>query len=328
MYLERNFEKMANPYTVLGVSKTASQDEIKQAYRKLARKLHPDLNPNDKQAENKFKEVSAAYDILSDEAKRKRFDAGEIDETGKERAGYGYQGFGGARQGGFKPGGGFAGFDFDFTGAAKGKKRSGFDFFSDMFGSSEDIFSRARQRPDAKMKGEDANYDLNVGFLDAALGTSKEIRLPNGKTLNVQIPAGTADKTVLRLKGQGREGVNGGENGDALIRILVAAHPYFERDGADILLNVPVSLKEAVLGAKITIPTLEGKVALSVPAHSNTGSVLRLRGKGVKTKTKTGDLLVKLNVVLPEKPDAQLDALMKKWIPESSEDLRKKAGLI
>lgn len=326
---------MANPYTVLGVSKNATQDEIKQAYRKLARKLHPDLNPNDKNAENKFKEVSAAYDILSDETKRKRFDAGEIDETGKERAGFGYggfnggQGYGGAQ--GFNADGGFSGFNFDFGQAAgKGRKRSGFDFFSDMFGGgAEDIFSRGAGRSaNVRMKGEDANYDLSVPFLEAALGKAREIRLPNGKTLNVTIPAGTADKSVLRLKGQGHEGVNGGENGDALIRILVEPHPYFERSGLNILLNVPVSLKEAVLGAKITIPTMEGKVALNIPAHSNTGSTLRLRGKGIKTKTQQGDLLVKLNVVLPEKPDEQLDELMRRWTPADSSDLRKKAGLI
>lgn len=324
---------MANPYSVLGVSKNATQDEIKQAYRKLARKLHPDLNPNDKVAENRFKEVSAAYDILSDETKRKRFDAGEIDESGKERAGFGYQGFNGGaygRQGGFNPENGFAGFNFDFGAGAKGKKRSGFNFFSDMFGgAAEDIFSGGtRRNPHAKAKGEDSNYDLTIGFIDAALGKSKEIRLPNGKTLNVQIPAGTSDKTVLRLKGQGKESINGGANGDALIRILVEPHAYFERSGNDILLNVPVSLKEAVLGAKITIPTLEGKVALTVPAHSNTGSTLRLRGKGIKTKNATGDLLVKLNVVLPEKPDEQLDELLKRWTPKDSTDLRKKAGWI
>ena len=324
---------MANPYTLLGVSKTASQDEIKQAYRKLARKMHPDLNPNDPKAEDKFKEISSAYDILSDPEKRKRFDNGEIGEDGKERPGYGY----GAYNAGGNPfngaGGGFGGFNFDFGSAGQsrtgGKKRSGFDFFSEMFGGSgggEDIFSNMRRRSSAKMQGENVNYDLSVSFLDAALGKEKEISLPNGKVLNVRIPAGTADKAILRLKGQGAPGTGGGANGDALIRILVQPHPYFTRVDNDILLNVPVSLKEAVLGAKVTIPTLESKVALTVPPNSNSGSILRLRGKGIKSGGKTGDLLVKLYIVLPEKPDSELTQFMREWKPAAS-DPRAKAGL-
>jgi len=320
---------MANPYTLLGVSKTASQEEIKQAYRKLARRMHPDLNPNDPKAEDKFKEISSAYDILSDPEKRKRFDNGEIDENGKERPGYGF--------GGGNPfnnaGGGFGGFNFDFgAGQARagGKKRSGFDFFSEMFGNAadggDDIFSNMKRRSSGKMQGENVNYDLTVSFLDAALGKEKEISLPNGKVLNVKIPAGTTDKTVLRLKGQGAAGIAGGSNGDALIHISVLPHPYFTRSDNDVLLDVPISLKEAVLGGKVTIPTLEGKVALTVPPNSNSGSVLRLRGKGIKSGGKTGDLLVKLYIVLPEKPDSELTQFMNEWSPVSS-DPRAKAGL-
>ena len=323
---------MANPYTLLGVSKTASQDEIKQAYRKLARKMHPDMNPNDPKAEDKFKEISSAYDILSDPDKRRRFDSGEIDESGKERPGYGYGSYGGGNP--FNgAGNGFSGFNFDFGTAGQtrgGRKRSGFDFFSDMFGGAtdggEDIFSNMRRRSSRKAQGENVNYDLTVSFLDAALGKEKEISLPNGKVLNVKIPAGTADKTILRLKGQGAAGMAGGANGDALIRVLVQPHPYFTRVDNDILLDVPVSLKEAVLGGKVTIPTLEGKVALTVPANSNSGSVLRLRGKGVKSGGKTGDLLVKLYIVLPEKPDNELIQFMREWTPAAS-DPRAKAGL-
>lgn len=325
-------KKMANPYTLLGVSKTASQEEIKQAYRKLARKMHPDLNPNDPKAEDKFKEISSAYDILSDPEKRRRFDNGEIGEDGKERPGYGYGGFGGGNP--FNAGGGFGGFNFDFGAASQpkaGKKRSGFDFFSEMFGGdadngADDIFSGMKRRSSAKMQGENANYDLTVSFLDAALGKEKEISLPNGKVLNVKIPAGTADKTVLRLKGQGAPGMAGGPNGDALIHISVQPHPYFTRSDDDILLDVPISLKEAVLGGKVTIPTLEGRVALTVPPNSNSGSVLRLRGKGIKSGGKTGDLLVKLYIVLPDKPDNELTRFMQEWIPSSS-DPRAKAGL-
>lgn len=319
---------MANPYTLLGVSKTASQDEIKQAYRKLARKMHPDLNPNDPKAEDKFKEISSAYDILSDPEKRKRFDAGEIDENGKERPGFGF-GYGGNPYQG--QGSGFEGFNFDFGSAAgAGKKRSGFDFFSEMFGGAnaeggEDIFSNLRRRS-RKAPGENVNYDLTVSFLEAALGKDKEIELPNGKVLNVKIPAGTTDKMVLRLKGQGAPGIAGGPNGDALIRILVQPHPYFKRSDNDIFLDVPVTLKEAILGGKITIPTLEGRVSLSVPPYSTTGSVLRLRGKGIKTKNKTGDLLVTILVNLPEKPDKELTQFMEEWQPENF-DPRAKAGL-
>lgn len=323
---------MANPYTLLGVPQTATQDEIKQAYRKLARKMHPDLNPNDPKAEDKFKEISCAYDLLSDPAKRKRFDAGEIDETGKERPGFGY-GFGangGYRRQGGGPGG-FEGFNFDFGGAQTdgSRKRSGFDFFSSMFdgGNGEDFFSGMKRRTQRKTPGENVNYDLTVSFLEAALGKEKEISMPNGKILNVKIPAGTTDQAVLRLKGQGAPGSNGGDNGDALIRILVQPHPYFSRSGDNIALDVPITLQEAVLGGKITIPTLEGKVALSVPAHSNSGSVLRLRGKGIKTAKNTGDLLVTLRVVLPEKNDDELTKFMREWKPAPF-DPRAKAGLV
>ena len=322
---------MANPYTLLGVSKTASQDEIKQAYRKLARKMHPDLNPDDPKAEDKFKEISSAYDILSDPEKRKRFDAGELDENGKERPGYGYGAYGGGNPFG-GAGNGFSGFGFDFGGGQTkgGRKRSGFDFFSDMFGGAanggEDIFANMKRRSARKAQGENVNYDLTVSFLDAALGKEKEISLPNGKVLNVRIPAGTTDKTILRLKGQGGAGIAGGAKGDALIHILVQPHPYFTKADNDILLNVPVSLKEAVLGGKVTIPTLEGKVALTVPPNSNSGSVLRLRGKGIRSGGKTGDLLVKLYIVLPEKPDAELTRFMREWNPAAF-DPRAKAGL-
>ena len=332
--LKQNGIEMANPYTLLGVSKTASQEEIKQAYRRLARKMHPDLNPDDPKAEDKFKEISSAYDILSDPEKRKRFDSGEIDESGKERPGYGFGGYGSGNP--FNgSGGGFGGFNFDFgAGQARtgGKKRSGFDFFSEMFGGDggtdggEDIFSNMRRRSASKMQGENVNYDLSVSFLDAALGKEKEISLPNGKVLNIKIPAGTSDKAVLRLKGQGDAGTAGGPNGDALIHISVKPHPYFTRSDNDILLDVPISLKEAVLGGKVTIPTLEGKVALTVPANSNSGSVLRLRGKGIKTTGKTGDLLVKLYIVLPEKPDAELSRFLQGW-KTAPFDPRAKAGL-
>ncbi len=326
---------MSNPYTVLGLTKNASQDEIKQAFRKLARKMHPDLNPNDPKAEDKFKELNAAYDILSDPEKRRRYDAGEIDDAGKERAGFGFnpEGFRQyRRQAG--AGGGFEEFNFNFANAqaGSGSKRSGFDFFSDMFGGAqggEDIFSamRGSRRRSAKAAGENVNYDLSVSFIEAALGKNKEIILPNGKHLNVKIPAGTEDQAVLRLRGQGEAGVGGGPAGDALIHILVKPDPHFTRNGNDVQIDIPITIKEAVLGGKVTIPTLDGKVALTVPPNSNTGTVMRLRGKGIKTKSGTGDLLARLQIVLPDAPDADLKDFMGKWIPKQT-DPRVKAGLL
>lgn len=323
---------MSNPYTVLGLTKNATQDEIKQSFRKLARKMHPDLNPNDPKAEDRFKELNAAYDILSDPEKRRRYDAGEIDDAGKERAGFGFnpEGFRQYR----RQTGGFEDFGFNFADAraSSGSRRSGFDFFSDMFGGGqggEDIFSamRGSRRKASKSAGANVNYDLTVSFIEAALGKEKEIILPNGKHLNVKIPAGTEDKSVLRLKGQGEAGVGGGPAGDAMIRILVKPDVHFTRNGKDVQVDIPITLKEAVLGGKVTIPTLDGKVALTVPPNSNTGTVMRLRGKGIKTKSGTGDLLARLQIVLPEKPDPDLKAFMEKWTPRQT-DPRVKAGLL
>lgn len=290
-----------NLYDVLGVGKTASEAEIKSAYRKLARKYHPDLNKDDKTAADKFKEVSNAYDIIGNAEKRKKYDNNEIDEEGKP-TGFG-AGFGGAGSGfnsyqsyGGNPFNGFSNRGFN------GGTQGGFDF-SSIFG--DDIFSQFggaqssfRQRT-APQRGQDVSYNMRVDFLDAAKGVEKQISL-NGKNINVKIPAGMQSGQTMRLKGLGNVGLNGGENGDVLITINVNEHPYFKADGLNILLDLPISVKEAISGAKITVPTINGKVAVTVPAFSSSGEKLRLKGLGIKSKTGQGDEIINLQIVLPK----------------------------
>lgn len=286
-------------YDVLGVSRTATATEIKSQYRKLARKYHPDLNKDDKNAAERFKEISAAYDILGDKDKRQKYDNKEIDAEGKPT------GFG---AGGFNPGDFNSGNSYQ-TYSSNGFNGAGFDF-SSIFG--DDIFSqfgsggfgqRAR-------KGEDVAYSLDIDFLDAAKGAEKSI-IMNGKQLNVKIPAGTTTGQVLRLKGQGADGINSNLKGDALITIKVRPHPYFKAEGKDILLDFPISMKEAVLGAKVIVPTISGKVNMTIPAYSSGGEKLRLKGKGIKTKSGTGDEIINLIVVSPKAKSAELENALK-----------------
>lgn len=293
-------------YQVLGLKKTASMAEIKSAYRKLARKYHPDLNKDDKNAAEKFKEISSAYDILGNEEKRKKYDNNEIDAEGKP-TGFG-AGFNPNDYASYSGGNPFAG-GFGNGGFSNAQ---GFDF-SSIFG--EEIFSafgsgarngfsgRARAQ-----KGQDVSYNLKVTFLDAANGAEKTLNL-NGKSLNVKIPAGTQNGQTLRLKGMGVSGVNGGENGDALININIAEHPYFKSEGLNVLLDLPISIKEAVQGAKITVPTINGKVAVKIPPLASSGEKLRLRGKGIKTKNETGDEIINLQIVLPKNSSAELEKM-------------------
>lgn len=296
-----------NLYDVLGVRKTASEAEIKSAYRKLARKYHPDLNKDDKNAADKFKEISNAYDIIGNAEKRKKYDNNEIDEDGKP-TGFG-AGFGGAGSGfnGYQSYGGnpFSGFK---SGGFNGGAQGGFDF-SSIFG--DDIFSQFggaqggfRQRT-APQRGSDVSYNMRVDFLDAAKGVEKQISL-NGKNINVKIPAGMQSGQTMRLKGLGNIGLNGGENGDVLITVNVNEHPYFKADGLNILLDLPISVKEAISGAKITVPTINGKVAVTVPAFSSSGEKLRLKGLGIKSKTGQGDEIINLQIVLPKVKSANL----------------------
>lgn len=304
-----------NLYDVLGVSKTASEAEIKSAYRKLARKYHPDLNKDNKEAAEKFKEVSAAYDIIGNKERRQKYDNNEIDADGKP-TGFGAGGFGG--DGGFYSSYGAGGNPFGqgFSGRGHSGMNGGFDF-SSIFG--EDIFSQfaggaqgfqgGARRP---RKGEDIAYTMKISFLDAANGSEQKVFL-GGKNINVKVPAGTKDGQTLRLKGLGQPSMNGGENGDVLITLNVQPHPYFRAEGNDIHIDLPITLKEAVLGAKITVPTLTGKVAVKVPPYSDSGEKLRLKGKGIKS----GDEIITLKVVTSKTKDSELEKVLEK-LPDTN----------
>jgi DnaJ-class molecular chaperone len=289
-----------DPYLVLGLSRSASAEEVKAAYRRLAKQYHPDVNPGRADIEHRFKEISGAYNLLSDPDRRARFDRGELDAQGNERAG-----FGRAHAGG-RAGGGFAFDDEDFL---------------------DGIFGRRKGAGGAgpRARGSDIAYSVTVPFVEAALGTKRRINLSTGKSLDVNIPAGTEDQQKLRLKGQGTGGLGGGPAGDAIVEIHVEPHPYFTRKDLDVHLEAPVSLPEAVLGATIKVPTLDGQVAVKVPAGSNTGSTLRLKGKGIRASRGEGDLYVKLKVVLPDPPDPELTRLVEDWARDRSYDVRKKA---
>lgn len=311
---------MENPYDLLGVSKTAGASEIKKAYHKLARTLHPDVNP-DKNAAEKFKSVTAAYELLSDPEKRKRFDAGEIDAEGNPTpfgagaydAGSGFSGGTRYSTHNINPedlaamfGGGFGGFRTSgsrFTGAG-----GGFDF-SDLFGMGGRSGRGNAYEAYENAGSRDTNYELTIPFDLSVTGGETTIALGNGKRLKVKIPAGVSTDSTLRLKGQGATGA-GGRAGDALIKIKVQDSPTFKREGDNVSVTVPITLKEAVLGGKIPVPTPSGVVMMTIPAYSGSNKTLRLKGKGVKGK---GDLLVSLQVVLPEKPDTALTEFMKGW---------------
>lgn len=273
-----------DPYKILDVARDATPEQVRAAYRKLAKKHHPDLNPGDKKAEEAFKAASSANDILSDPDKRARFDRGEIDGAGNERGPMG----GRAGAGGFN--GGFSG---------------GF----------EDIFSNIfEQRARGPARGQDDRYTLQVMFLEAVNGGTKRITLPDGQGLDVKIPPGTKEGDVLRLRGRGQPGRAGGPQGDALIEVHVAPHKFYRREDRNIYLELPISLKEAVLGAKVTVPTPSGEVVMTVKPHSESGVEMRLRGKGVPAhgNVHAGDLHVKLNVVVGP-VDAAFEEFLKGW---------------
>lgn len=285
----------ADPYTVLGVSRTASQDDIRKAYRKLAKQLHPDLHPGDTKAEERFKAVSAAYHLIGDAENRSRFDRGEIDADGVERApGFAHREYAGAGRG---------------PSAGSWSNREDFASFSDIF---SDLFGRRGQGGGMRMEGADSHYRLEVDFIDAARGGRQRISLPGGQTLDVSIPAGITDGGTLRLKGKGAAGLGGGRRGDALVEISIRPHPVYRREGDHILLELPISLDEAVLGAKVTVPTIHGPVAVTVPKGSSSGDVLRLKGRGIKRAgADAGDQRVTLKVVLPKADDPELEAFLR-----------------
>ncbi len=288
-----------NLYNVLGVSKSASESEIKSAYRKLARKYHPDLNKEDKSAAEKFKEISCAYDILGDKDKRKKYDNNEIDSEGKPT------GFGAGFGNGSNP------FGQGHYRANPFEGTEGFDF-SSIFGN--DFFSQFSNGTSQKQgfgfnrtqKGQDVSYTLDVNFLDIAKGAEKTISL-NGKNISVKIPAGTQNGQTLRLKNLGNPSFNGGENGDALITIKEISHQYFKSEGLDILIDLPISVKEAILGAKITVPTISGKVNVTIPPYSSSGEKLRLKGKGIDNGKTKGDEIITLKIVSPKIPNKMLE---------------------
>ncbi len=316
---------MADPYQTLGVVKSASEAEIKSAYRKLAKKYHPDMNPGRKDIEQKFKEITAAYDLLSDKDKRARFDRGEIDADGNERAygfggGYGagnrsgyqqYRASGGARGAGPDPFGGMNMDDIlsEFFGGAR--SRAGAGGAGAGFGGAG-----------ARAKGEDVTYRLDIPFLDACRGGKQRVTLnKERKTIDVNIPAGTEDGDKLRLRGMGEKGPGGA--GDAIVEVHIATHPFFTRDKLDIRLDLPISLPEAVGGASVKVPTLDGQVALKVPQGANTGTVLRLKGKGIAKGGAVGDMFVTLKIMLPDPLPDDLKTLLEKWGQKNAYDPRK-----
>ena len=303
-----------NLYHILGVSKDATEAEIKSAYRKLARKYHPDLNKDNKDAAEKFKEVSCAYDILGDKEKRKKYDNNEIDADGKP-TGFG-AGFGGGAYSGGNPFGqggtrtyySTGGGDFDFSSIF------GDDIFSQFTGArgggfSGSAFGASARRP---RKGDDINYTMRIDFLSAARGDEKTVNL-NGKNINVKIPAGTVDGQTLRLKGLGHPSPNGGSSGDVLITLNVDKHPIFSLEGNNVVMELPISIKEAILGAKVTVPTITGKVAVNIPPYASSGEKLRLKGKGIKN----GDQIIILKILSPKAHNTSLEEALRKMPDET-----------
>ncbi|HLW90391.1 MAG TPA: DnaJ C-terminal domain-containing protein [Roseiarcus sp.] len=305
---------MRDPYEVLGLAKTASAAEIKSAYRRLAKKFHPDQS-KEPRAKDKFAEINSAYEIVGDEKKRGQFDRGEIDAEGKPRhPGFeGFEGFG-ARRGRARQSAGpdFSHFSFDFGdsegagGAATGIDP---DILSELFGV------RSPGRTTRQQRGEDVSVVATVPLALAAAGGSARVTLPTGKTLDVAIPVGVEDGKQIRLRGQGQPSPRGGPAGDALITIHYAPHPLFKVEGRDLRLDLPITLYDAVLGAKVRAPTLNGEVEITIPQGASSGRVLRLRGKGLPAAAESaqGDLLATLRIVLPSEPDADLEALMRGW---------------
>jgi len=296
----------SDPYKELGVSRGASADEIKKAFRKLAKELHPDKNPGDKITEDKFKRVTAAFDILGDAEKRKKYDAGQIDADGNEQ----FRGFGGGRPGGNPFGQGGPG-GFSHTGGPGGRANfEGIDL-DDLFGMFGGA-GRQRGARDFTARGQDVRATLEISLEDSIAGATRRIQFSDGRTLDVTIPKGASDGQTIRLRGQGAPG-RGAENGDALIELKIEPHPIYRREGADLTMDLPVSVPDAVLGAKVRVPTPEGEVQMTLPAGSNSGKVLRLKGRGAFAGGKRGDLLAKLVVTLPETPDEALTKFAEDW---------------
>lgn len=315
----------ADPYAILGVARGASEKDIKSAYRKLAKELHPDRNADNPKAAERFSEVTRAYDLLSDKDKRARFDRGEIDIDGNP-AGFGFGGPGGGFGGGGQRGFRADGFE-GFGGGGGGGPDIG-DIFEGLFGGRGGGgggfgggFGGGRGRP--QPRGANVTYRLAVSLPDAATRASQRITLSDGKTIDLKLPAGVEDGTQMRLAGKGEPGPGG--NGDALVTIQIQPHPFFRRDGDNIRLDLPISLDEAVNGAKVKVPTVEGAVMLTVAPGSSSGKTLRLKNRGMTRKDGTrGDQLITLEIALPEN-DADLASRLEGW--RDTRDLRGRLGV-
>ncbi len=295
-------------YDILGVSRGATEDEIRSAFRKLAKANHPDVNPGNAAAGERFKKITAANDILSDPEKRRQYDAGEIDAKGDPRRPQ-WGRAGGARRPSSAGARGFegragagAGFDdFSFS-----------DIFSDVFGATS--AGTRREAHGFASRGHDVRYSLEIDFLEAVQGTKKRVTLPDGGVLDLNVPEGTQDGQVLRLKGKGAAGSPGSEQGDALVEIKVRLHPDFKRDGDDILLDLPITIDEAVLGGRVEVPTPTGRVQLTIPKGTSSGKTFRLKGKGVRGKNgNPGDQLVTVKIVMPQNIDESLSYFFSEW---------------
>jgi len=290
-------------YDILGVSRRATEEDIRKAFRKLAKANHPDVNPGNAAAAERFKKITAANDILSDPEKRRQYDTGEIDGKGDPRRPFwGHHAGAGARRGPQAARGGQAGAfeDFSFS-----------DIFSDVFGSGTG--ASRREGFGFAARGQDLRYSLEVDFLEAILGAKKRVTLPDGGVLDLAVPEGVTDGQVLRLKGKGALGSLGAEPGDALIEIKVRPHAEFKRDGDDILLELPITIDEAVLGGRVEVPTPSGRVQLTIPKGTSSGKTFRLKGKGVRTRTGAGDQLVTVKIVLPHDIDESLSYFFSEW---------------
>ncbi len=320
---------MRDPYSVLGVARTANESDIKRAYRKLAKKYHPDQNADDPNAKERFAEVTQAYEIVGDKDKRRQFDHGEIDAEGKPK--FQSHGFGGGFHGFEEANAGRGGFGGGFREAGSGPGAGGFaggsfddilnDFLGGFGGGAGHRGPRggARARAggpqhQAPAKGNNADVVALVTLEDLVNNNKVRVSLPSGKTVNMSLPKGTVPGDKIRLRGQGHPGAHGGQPGDAMAEVKLKQHKLFKVDGSDLYLDLPVALYEAVLGAKIKVPTLEGAVNLTIPANSSGGKTMRLKGKGLPKKDGTrGDLLVRVQIVLPPNKDEELETLMKAW---------------